>query len=70
MDLLDAISIPYNEALRMMALRDFEDVYGITRRKGQEYLITPDMTTSHIPYFSFLLVFLDNINILWMLMKN
>lgn len=31
----------------MIARGDFTDTYGRARKTGDEYLITPDMTTSH-----------------------
>ena len=37
------------KALHMRALRTFKDDFGITRRNGEEWLITSKDTEAHIP---------------------
>lgn len=42
------ITITENEALHLRAIRTFTDIYGKTRKAGEEWLITLETTESHI----------------------
>lgn len=45
--------VPYiitsSYALHLRASKNFKDVYGIERKAGEEWLITEDMASHHIP---------------------
>jgi major vault protein len=48
-DTVDAYVLTEKKALHMRALRTFKDDFGKTRRNGEEWLVTMDMTETHIP---------------------
>lgn len=47
-ELVSAKIITEKAALRLKASHNFKDVYGIERRAGEEWLITTDVSSSHI----------------------
>jgi major vault protein len=46
---IDAYVLTDRRALHLRATRTFEDAFGVTRKAGQEWLVTLEMTDSHIP---------------------
>jgi len=45
---VDAVVLTDKKALHLVANRDFEDVYGVRRRAGEEWLVTTKVATSHL----------------------
>merc|ERR1719454_927250 len=45
---VSAHTITERDALMLRAKRDFVDVYGVGRRAGEEWLVTPDLSSQHI----------------------
>ncbi|XP_052800912.1 major vault protein-like [Mya arenaria] len=48
-DVCNAYVLTEKKALHMRSLRTFKDDFGVTRKNGEEWLITMDMTETHIP---------------------
>ena len=48
-DVVNAYVLTEKKALHMRSLRTFKDDFGLTRKNGEEWLITMDMTETHIP---------------------
>lgn len=48
-DIVNAYVLTEKKALHMRSLRTFKDDFGETRKNGEEWLITMDMTETHIP---------------------
>lgn len=48
-DIVNAYVLTEKKALHMRALRTFKDDFGITRKNGEEWLITMKETETHIP---------------------
>ncbi|KAL4223159.1 hypothetical protein ACF0H5_016631 [Mactra antiquata] len=48
-DIVNAYVLTEKKALHMRSLRTFKDDFGVTRKNGEEWLITMDMTETHIP---------------------
>jgi len=48
-DIVNAYVLTEKKALHMRSLRTFKDDFGFTRKNGEEWLITMDMTETHIP---------------------
>ena len=48
-DIVNAYVLTEKKALHMRSLRTFKDDFGVVRKNGEEWLITMDMTETHIP---------------------
>jgi len=48
-DIVNAYVLTDKKGLHMRSLRTFKDDFGETRKNGEEWLITMDMTETHIP---------------------
>lgn len=46
---IDAFTLTEKQAVHLRATKTFTDVYGVKRKAGEEWLVTFDMTESHIP---------------------
>lgn len=46
--ILDPIILDDQKALHLVAVKTFEDIYGVERRAGEEYLITNERSSYHI----------------------
>ncbi|KAB0347955.1 hypothetical protein FD754_012812 [Muntiacus muntjak] len=49
LDLVDAVILTEKTALHLRALQNFRDVRGVTRRTGEEWLVTVQDTEAHVP---------------------
>lgn len=63
-DIVNAYVLTEKKALHMRSLRTFKDDFGETRKNGEEWLITMDMTETHIPNVYEEVVGVVNINTL------
>ncbi|KAH3882664.1 major vault protein-like [Dreissena polymorpha] len=48
-DVVNAYVLTEKKGLHMRSLRTFKDDFGVVRKNGEEWLITMDMTETHIP---------------------
>lgn len=48
-NLVNAIILSNLVALRLSASNSFKDIYGIKRNSGEEWIVTDEMTSTHIP---------------------
>ncbi|KFO36290.1 Major vault protein [Fukomys damarensis] len=49
LDLVDAVTLTEKTALHLRALQNFQDVQGVARRTGEEWLVTVRDTAAHVP---------------------
>ncbi|KAM8777726.1 major vault protein isoform 1-T1 [Rhynchonycteris naso] len=49
LDLVDAVILTEKTALHLRALQNFRDLRGVTRRTGEEWLVTVQDTEAHVP---------------------
>ncbi|KAM9725650.1 major vault protein [Dama dama] len=49
LDVVDAVILTEKTALHLRALQNFRDVRGVTRRTGEEWLVTVQDTEAHVP---------------------
>ncbi|XP_077880186.1 major vault protein isoform X2 [Ictidomys tridecemlineatus] len=49
LDLVDAVILTEKTALHLQARQNFQDLRGVTRRTGEEWLVTVQDTAAHVP---------------------